>query len=225
MKNILGTCLSGLAVALLLVVGGAAQENFVIGGVAGVRGLHGHPVLPPAVIFSNCGSGCTSYNNSAGYYISGTALAAAPGQTLAMGFTPKNSSTFSFALTPNAVFTDNGGASSGRLSAFLLHGSASKGPTTFLAKLTQHGTIPDFPSVKIIRWTSTKTVILKQGVTYFLCETEPAAHVQVLWMASNSDTTSPFWFQEHGSCTAKDLNWVNATGSAEGPALDVVHTN
>lgn len=163
MKNILGTCLSGLAVALLLVVGGAAQENVVIGGVAGVRGLHGHPVLPPAVIFSNCGSGCTSYNNSAGYYISGTALAAAPGQTLAMGFTPKNSSTFSFALTPNAVFTDNGGASSGRLSAFLLHGSASKGPTTFLAKLTQHGTIPDFPSVKIIRWTSTKTVILKQG--------------------------------------------------------------
>jgi len=51
MKKILGTCLSGLAVALLLVVGGAAQENFVIGGVAGVCGLHGHAMLPPAVIF------------------------------------------------------------------------------------------------------------------------------------------------------------------------------
>src|SRR5580704_4176487 len=225
MKNILGTCLSGLALALLLIVGGAAQENFVIGGGTGVRGLHGRPVLPPAVIFSNCGPGCTSYSNTTGYYVSGTALAAAPGQTLAMGFAPRISSTFSFALTPNAVFTDNGGASSGKLSAFLLHGSATKGPTAFLAKLTQHRTIPDFPAIKLIRWTSTKMVSLKKGVTYFLCETEPAAHVQVLWMASNSDTTSPFWFQENGSCTAKGLNWVNATGSAEGPALDVVHTN
>ena len=223
MKKIPGICLSGLAVALLLVSGAVAQDNFVSGGVAGVRGLHGHAVLPPGVIFSNCGSGCTSYSTT-GYYVSGTALGTAPGQTLAMGFTPARSSTFSFALVPISVFTSNGDASSGRMSAFLLHGSASTGPTTLLAKLTQHGTIPDFPAIKVVKYTSTKTVTFKKGVTYFLCGTEPVANVQLLWMASNTDTTSPFWFQDNGSCTAKGLNWLNATGSADG-AFEVAGTH
>ena len=220
-KKILAVCLSSLGVALLLVSGAVAQDNFVIGGVAGVRGLHGHAVLPPAVIFSNCGSGCTSYSTTTGYFVSGTALKAGTGQTLAMGFTPARSSTFSFALVPNSVFTDNGGASKGKMSAFLLHGSATKGPTTLLAKLTQHGTIPDYPAIKVIKYTSTKTVTFKKGITYFLCGTEPVGNVQLLWMASNGDTTSPFWFQLSGSCTAKGLTWVNATGQSVGAAFEV----
>jgi hypothetical protein len=217
----LRNCLFGLGLALLLVSVGAAQENIIEAGVAGVRGLHGHAVLPPRIIFSNCGSGCTSYSTTTGYYVSGTAVAAGTGQTLAMGFTPARSSTFSFALTPISVFTDNGGASKGKMSAFLLHGSASKGPTTLLAKLTQHGSVPDFPAIKVIKWTSTKTVTFKKAVTYFLCGTEPVADVQLLWMASNSDTTSPFWFQESGSCTAKGLTWLNATGGVDGAAFEV----
>lgn len=225
MKKILGICLLGLGVALLLASAAGAQESFVTGGVAGVRGLHGHAVLPPGVIFSNCGSGCTSYSTTTGYYVSGTALKAGTGQTLAMGFTPARSSTFSFALVPNSVFTDNGGASKGKMSAFLLHGSASTGPTTLLAKLTQHGTIPDYPAIKVIKYTSTKTVTFKKGVTYFLCGTEAAAKVQLLWMASNSDLASPFWFQLSGSCTARDLTWVNATGQTVGAAFEVADTH
>ncbi len=224
-KQTLCICLLGLGLACLLVSGATAQENFVAGGVAGVRGLHGHAVLPPWIIFSNCGSGCTSYNTGSGYYVSGTAISGGPGQTLAMGITPARTVTFLFALTPNTVYTSNGGASSGKMSAYLLNGSSSTGPTTLLAKLTQHGTIPDYPSIKTIKYTSKKTVTLKKGVTYFVCETEPVADVQLLWMVSNSDTTSPFWFQDSDSCTATGLTWLNATGAADGAAFEVVHTH
>ena len=222
-KNTLRNCLFGLGLALLLVSVAAAQDNFVRGGVAGVSGLHGRAVLPPWLIFSNCGAGCTSYNTGSGYYISGTSLSTGAGQTLAMGFTPATAKalSFHFALTPNTVYTSNGGASSGKMTAYLLNGSASGGPTTMVAKLTQNGTIPDYPSIKTIKYTSTKAVTFKKGQTYFLCETEPVADVQLLWMVSNSDTTSPFWFQDSDSCTAKGLTWLNATGAADGAAFEV----
>ena len=220
MKKMLGICLFGLALALLLVSGATAQENFVKGGVAGVSGLKGHPVLPPWLIFSNCGAGCTSYNTGSGYYVSGTAAADGPGQTLAMGFTPASAKalSFHFALTPNTNYT---GVSGGRISAYLLNGTASGGPTTMLAKLTQHGTIPDYPNIKTVEYTSAKAVTFKKGQTYFLCETEPTSDVVMLWMLSNSDVTSPFWFQDSGSCTAKGLVWNNATGAVDGAAFEV----
>ena len=34
----------------------------------------------------------------------------------------------------------------------------------------------------------------------------------MLWMLSNSDFTSPFWFQDSGACTGS-LTWLNATGA------------
>ena len=210
-------CLFGLGLALL-VSGAAAQENFVKGGVAGVRGLKGHTVLPPWLIFSNCGAGCTSYDTASGYYVSGTAAADGPGQTLAMGFTPAKKLSFFFALVPNTNYT---GVSGGRISAYLLNGTASGGPTTMLAKLTQHGTIPDYPTIKTVRYTSAKAVTFQAGTTYFLCETEATSDVVMLWMLSNSDTTSPFWFQDSGSCTAKGLTWLNATGAVDGAAFEV----
>ncbi len=227
MKKMLCICLFGLGLALLLVSGAIAQDNFAKGGVAGVSGLHGQPLLPPAVlppwnIFSNCGGGCTSYNTSSGYYVSGTALSTGAGQTLAMGFTPTITRTFAKALTPNTVYTANGGNSSGRMSAYLLHGSATGGPTTVDIKLHQHGILPDYPLILTTTYTSKRTITLKKGVTYFLCETEPVANVQLLWMVSNSDVTSPFWFQDSDSCTAQGLTWLNATGGADGAAFQIL---
>jgi hypothetical protein len=215
-KKMLRNCLLGLGLALLVVSVAAAQENFVQGGVAGVRGLQGHAVLPPAAIFTNCGTGCTSYNTGSGYYVSGTALTAGAGQTLATGFSAKKATKFVKALTPNTVYTANGGVSKGKMSAFLLKGSATAGPTTKLANLVQNGTIPDFPTIKTIKYTlkkGAKPVTFSKGKTYFLCETEPAAKVQLLWMLSNTDLTSPFYFQDSDSCTAKGLTWLNATGA------------
>jgi hypothetical protein len=216
----LRNCLFTLALSLLVVSVAAAEGNFVAGGVAGVRGLHGHAILPPHAIFSNCGAGCTSYNTGSGYYVSGTALSSGAGQTLAVGFSSATTIKFHHAATPNTVYTANGGASSGAMSAYLLNGSASSGPTTLLAKLTQAGTIPDYPAIKVIRYSAKKSVTFQAGTTYFLCETEPVANVQLLWMLSNSDFTSPFWFQDSDSCTATGLSWLNATG-ATAPAFVV----
>jgi len=110
------------------------------------------------------------------------------------------------------------------MSAFLLNGNATAGPTTLRAKLVQNGTIPDYPAIKTIKYTlkkGAKPVTFKAKTTYFLCETEPVANVQLLWMLSNSDTTSPFWFQVQDSCTAKGLVWNNATGAVAGSAFEI----
>lgn len=224
MNKTVRTCLLALGLALLAVSVAAAAENFQVGGVAGVRGLNGHAVLPPAAIFTNCGAGCTSYNTGSGYYISGTALSTGAGQTLALGFSVTKSTKFVKALTPNTVYTSNGGASKGKMSTYLLNGSATSGPTTKLAALVQHGTIPDYPAIKTIAYTlkkGAKPVTFRKGKTYFVCETEPVKNVQLLWMVSNSDLTSPFWFQVSDSCTAKGLAWLNATGAVNGAAFEV----
>jgi hypothetical protein len=218
----LRNCLFGLGLALLVVSVAAAQDNFVKGGVAGVSGLHGQPVLPPAALFTNCGTGCTSYTDS-GYYISGSAAAAGdgPGQTEAIGFKAKAATKFVKALSPNTNFT---GVSGGKMSAYLLHGSSTGGPTTELAKLVQHGSIPDYPSIGTIKYTlakGAKPVTFKKGLTYFLCETEPAPTVVLLWMVSNSDVTSPFWYQDSDTCTKKGTVWYNDTGVGDGPAFEI----
>ena len=214
MKKISCICLLGLGLALL-VSGAAAQENFVNHGVAGVRGLHG-AVLPPHDIFSNCGTGCSSYDTGSGYYVSGTGSGDGPGQTLAIGFTPTMGLALDFVLTPNSNYTGVAGG----ISAYLLNGTATGGPTTLFATLVQGGTIPDYPTLKSVHYKSKTAVHFKKGVTYFLCETASASDVTTLWMLSSSDTSSPFWYQDAGSCTATGLTWLNATG-IDAPAFKV----
>ena len=215
MKKILLASFCCLGLTLLLVSGAVAQDNYVNHGVAGVRGLHGHVILPPWIIFSNCGNGCTSYNTGNGYYVSGSAAADGPGQTLAVGFTPAKTLKFFYALTPNTNYT----GVAGKIAAYLLNGTASSGPTTEITKLAYSGKIPDYPSIRTVKYTSTKPVTFKTGTTYFLCETEPTSDVVMLWMLSNSDFTSPFWFQDQNSCTGS-VTWLNATG-ATAPAFEV----
>lgn len=220
MNKILRNVLCGAGLALLLITLASAQD-FQVGGVQGVH-VQGAVNLPPAPpVFSNCGAHCTSYDTSSGYYISGTALSTGAGQTLAMGFTPKKTTTFAEAYTPNTVYTSNGGSSSGTMTAYLLNGTSSGGPTTSLAKLKQVGTIPDFPAVATIRYKSSAPVSLTAKTTYFLCETEPVADVQLLWMVSNSDLTSPLWFQVADTCTKSGTVWDNATGAVNGAAFEI----
>src|SRR5277367_689147 len=214
-------CLLGLGLALVVVSVAVAQDNFVVGGVAGVRGLRGHVILPPHAVFTNCDTGCGSYNTGSGYYVSGTALSTGAGQTLAMGFSAAKTVTFARAKAPNTVYTSNGGVSHGKISAFLLNGDPNNGPSTLLAKLTQNGRIPDYTKIRTVSYTSTKAVTFKKGVTYFFCQTVPVADVQMLWMVSNSDLTSPFWFQDSDTCTQKGTVWNNATGAANGAAFEI----
>ena len=212
--------LCGAVVALLLITVASAQD-FNKGGVQGVNLHDSVVVLPPASIFSNCGTHCTSYNTGSGYYISGSSLSTGANQTLAMGFTPTATTAFTLAYTPNTVYTSNGGSSTGKMTAYLLHGSATSGPTSPVAPLKQLGTIPDYPTIATIKYKSTKAVSFTAGTTYFLCETEPVATVQLLWMVSNSDLTSPFWFQDQDTCTKKPITWLNATGAVDGAAFEI----
>ena len=216
----LRNCFLGLGLALLVVSLAAAQENYVSHGVAGVRGLNAQPVLPPGAIFSNCGTGCTSYNTGSGYYVSGTSSTDGTGQTLAMGFSAKANTKFVKALSANTNYT----GVKGKVSAYLLHGNTTKGPTTKIAQLVQNGSIPDYPKTRAVKYTLKKganPVTFKKGVTYFLCETEPTAAATMLWMVSNSDVTSPFWFQDSNSCTSKSVTWLNATGAVDGAAFEI----
>ena len=220
MNNMVRTCLLGLGLALLIVSVATAQENFKIGGIAGVRGLATHAVLPPWAIFSNCGTGCTSYNTGSGYYICGTACPDAPGQTLAMGFSAKKATKFVKAIGANTNYT----GVKGKIGAYLLKGDPTNGPGAKLAKLVQKGTIPDYPTVASIKYTlakGAKAITFKKGTTYFFCETEPTAGAEMLWMVSNTDLTSPFWFQVAGTCLKPAGGWLNATGAANGSAFEI----
>jgi hypothetical protein len=209
-NKMLRNCLCGLGLALLVVSLAAAQESFEKGGVAGVRGLNGHAVLPPAALYTNCGAGCTAYDTGSGYYVSGTASTDGAGQTLATGFSAKKKTAFKEALTPNTNYTSTSGA---KISAYLLNGTATGGPTTMFKKLKQNGTIPDYPTIKVIKYTlASGTASFAAGKTYYLCETTTSADATFLWMLSDSDTTTPFFFQVDGSCTKKGITWENATG-------------
>lgn len=213
----LRNCFLGLGLALLVVSLASAQENYVNHGVAGVRGLNGHAVLPPAApIFTNCGTGCTSYDTGDGYYLAGSASADGPGQSLAIGFSAKKATKFTYALSPNTNYI----SVAGKIAAYLLNGTTTGGPTTEFAKLSYKGTIPDYPSIKVVKYTSAKAVTFKKAKTYFLCETVPTSTATFLWMLSNSDTTSPFWFQDSDTCTKKGTTWLNATGDTA-PAAQI----
>ena len=138
-----------------------------------------------------------------------------------MGFKAKAAVKFVKALSPNTNYTAVKG---GKISAYLLHGTSTGGPTTELAKLVQNGAIPDYPSIKTIKYTLPKTakpVTFLKGKTYFLCETEPAPKVVLLWMVSDKDVTSPFWFQVSDTCTKKGTVWNNTTGAVNGAAFEI----
>jgi len=209
-KKMLRNSLCGLGLALLVVSVASAQESYVKHGVAGVRGLTTHAVLPPAVVFTNCGTGCTSHDTYDAYFVSGTSAQESPGQTLAIGFSSTKTTKFTYALTPNSNYT---GVKGGKIAAYLLNGTAAGGPTTEVAALSYKGSIPDFTTIKVVKYTSRKEVTFKKGVEYFLCETDPAATTVILWMLSTGDFSSPLWYQDEGSCTKKGMTWLDDTGN------------
>jgi hypothetical protein len=209
-KKMFRNCLCGFGLALLVVAVAAAQESYVKNGVAGVRGLTTHAVLPPAAIFTNCGTGCTSYATYDGYFVSGTSSTFSPGQTLAIGFSSTKTTKFIKALTPNMNYTEVRG---GKIDAYLLKGTATGGPTTEVAALSYRGSIPDNPTARVVKYTSKKKVTFKKGVEYFLCETDPAATTVMLWMLSVGDFSSPIWYQDNASCTKKGMTWLDDTGN------------
>lgn len=206
------------AFALALVTFVSAEEYHNSAGVAGVHVQGTRVILPPAAVFSNCGTGCTSYTTTNGYFLSGSSTGTSPNQTLAMGFTTTSATAFTQALTPNTIYTQLGGSPNAKDHAFLMT-STGNGPGQYVALLTHTGTIPDFPTVATITYTSARKVNLKASTSYFLCEDAVGGNNQLLWMLSNSDSSSPFFFQVTQNHCLKQ-SWLNATGNI-GAAFEI----
>jgi|HubBroStandDraft_6_1064221.scaffolds.fasta_scaffold45053_4 hypothetical protein len=206
MKRLLRNVFCGVGFCLLLLGFAEAQVGLITAHVDGVQ-------VPSATgpIFTNCGATCSKYDNTTGYYVSGTGFGSAQGggETLAVAFSTKKAASFTKALTPLAIYTANGGASSGKVTAMLLKDDAGA-PGSPIATLVQIGKIPE-NSFAVIEYKPTKPLKLNAKTRYWLCLEELTKDVQALWSPNTSgDKTSPIYYNDAASCKAA-MN--SATGS------------
>ena len=102
MKRVLRNVFCGVGFCLLLLAFAEAQE-------VGLKTAHIDGVQVPSAtgpIFSNCGTTCSNYDKSSGYYVSGTGFSSADGggETLAVAFKTKKAASFTKALTPLIIY-------------------------------------------------------------------------------------------------------------------------
>jgi hypothetical protein len=202
------------AVALTFVSFAAAQD---------VGHVSVGAVLPPAATYSNCGTGCTSYNTGSGYFVTGTANTASAGQVLAVEFT-NNGKPIKKAIEANSLFT---GAP--KLGALLLKdikstslpGGAVKGGTLKIQK-----NCPPATGSAPCTYKPKKAVATKKGQDMWLCQYlltgGNGSGDTALWMLSSSDFgTDNFAFingsTSNGSCLKEP--WLLTTVAR--PAFEI----
>lgn len=199
MKRLLRNLFCGVGFCLLLLAFAEAQE-------VGLKVAHIDGVPVPSAtgpIYSNCGPTCSTYNTTEGWYVSGTGFSSKDGggETIAMAFKTKKAASFTKALTPLAITTQNGGASSGKVTGMLLKDDAGK-PGAPIATLVQVGTIPD-NAFAVIEYKPKKPITLKAKTQYWLCLEETTADVQASWaLSSPPETKSPQYYNFVASCKA-----------------------
>jgi hypothetical protein len=196
------------AVAITVVSFAAAQD---------VGHISAGAVLPPAATYTNCGTGCTSYNTGSGYFVSGTSNTISAGQVLAQEFT-NNGKKLTKVIEANGIYT---GAP--KLGALLLAdvkstslpGGAVKGGTLKIQK-----NCPPATGSAPCTYKPAKAVATKKNQDMWLCQdllkTGNGSGDTALWMLSNSDTaTDNFAFingsTSNGTCLKEP--WILATGS------------
>jgi len=196
------------AVALTVVSFAAAQD---------IGHISAGAVLPPAATYSNCGTGCTSYNTGSGYFVSGTANTLSAGQVLAQEFTNKGKP-LTHVIEANGIYT--GAPALGAIlltdvKSTSLPGGAVKGGTLKIAK-----SCPPPTGSAPCTYKPKKAVLTKKGQDMWLCQyllsTGNGAGDTALWMLSTSDVaTDNFAFingsTSNGSCLKEP--WILATGS------------
>jgi len=193
------------AVALTLVSFAAAQD---IGHVSVGA------ILPPAATYSNCGTGCTSYNTGSGYFVTGTANTLSAGQVLAVEFT-NNGKAITKAIEANSIYTGApalGAKLLKNVASTSLPGGAVKGGT-----LKIQANCPPATGSAPCTYKPKVKVATKKGQLMWLCQylIKPAAGDAALWMLSTSDTSTGFAFingsTSNGTCLKEP--WLNASGS------------
>jgi hypothetical protein len=191
----------------LTVVSFAAAQDLKVGH------LTTGAILPPAAMYTNCGTGCTSYNTASGYYVSGTANTDSAGQVLAVQFTA-NGKTITKVIEANSQYV----APSSKIGAILLK-DASGMPGGALAggTLKVVGACPPATGSKPCTYKPKKAVKTKKAELIWLCQYLPSNESAgaALWMLSNSDTSNGFAFingsTSNGTCLKEP--WASANGA------------
>jgi hypothetical protein len=202
------------ALALILVSFAAAADKFNVGGLQGVHTDQGKAILPPAPIYTNCGTGCTSYDTGDGYFVAGTGY---DGQVLAVSFTTTKKVKLTKVISAGSCY--DGTSDCGKNLEAVIQKDSSTGPgkvitTKVVAK------VPIWPTSSPLTFKFKKPVALKAKTKYWLCEQMKASTGSAVaaWMLSSSDTSSDFYFQDTGSCVAS--TWNDADGDTR-PAFEI----
>ncbi len=193
------------AVALTVVSFAAAQD---------VGHISVGAVLPPAATYTNCGTGCTSYNTGSGYFVTGTSNTLSAGQVLALQFENTKGHSITKAIEANSIYT---GAP--KLGALLLKNVAS---TSLPGGAVKGGTLkiekncPPATGSAPCTYKPKTPVVTKKKQLMWLCQylIKPAAGDAALWMLSTSDTSPGFAFingtTSNGTCLKEP--WISASG-------------
>jgi len=202
------------ALALTLVSFAAAADQFNIGGLQGATTDQGKAVLPPAPVYTNCGTGCTSYNTGSGYFVAGTGY---DGQVLAVSFTTTKKVKLTKVIEANSCY--DGTSDCGKNLEAVLQADSSTGPGKVLATKVA-AKVPIWPTSSPLTYKFTKPVALKAKTKYWLCQQmkKNTGTAVATWMLSSSDSSSDFYFQVTGSC--KSTSWNNADGNTR-PAFEI----
>jgi hypothetical protein len=161
--------------------------------------LDGQIHFGPKVLFSNFTGTTHGYNGTTGYFVDGANF---DNQVLAQGFTPTQDATFADVVMPVGIYTANGGASKGRINVFLYNdaggapGVSIDGP---LHATSQPLSFDNGHGGGLVAYTCFACPPLTAGTQYWIVAYVKAAEVQLTWDESNTDTTSPFDFDQTGS--------------------------
>ena len=216
MKLTIRNCFFALAMSVLIVSMAAAQELHV-------GHVQSGPLLPPALTFTNCGTGCTSYNTGSGYFVSGTANTTTAGQVLAVEFDNKGKP-ITKVIEANAAFT-----AVHTLGAVLLKGEPNEmiGGAVLGGTLRVVGSCPPATGSAPCTYKPRRPVKTGTGTkdSMWLCQYWMNADKTGagLWMLSISDTANDdFAFVNGASSNGTCLNetWSIANGAIR-PAFEI----
>jgi hypothetical protein len=178
-------------------------------------------ILPPAPVYSNCGVGCTSYNSSTAYAISGTGVSSTyhPGETIATKFTPAATVTFTKALEANYCCFEG---SSVNAVAYLMT-SVGDLPGKVLTKMVSKGCPGATGNLKVCKFLPPKgtKITLKKGASYWLCQDSPSPTTSYGWVlsVSNDSTATNFAYNDAAACVAK--TWAQVGAGVIRPAFEI----
>lgn len=209
-KKSLQSLLCGLALGTLFVAVASAQQ-FEIDGLSEVHTEDGRALLPPGLMFTNCGVGCVHYNLGAGYLVEN------PGQALAVRFIATGAP-ITKVIEANSI---EAGSQADKIGAVILADAGGvPGAPLPGGVLIQEGPIPTWPASAPITYKAKSPLRIRAGTKLWLCQYEPYPNTNGVWMKNNENDHGPFFRNWDNTCNASPGQWQNGTGGVR-PAFEI----